>query len=90
MRDFFFLHQANVSDPTGDQRITAFNEAAEAMLGKNVADIGQMFEYDKTAYTQMFEEVKFKTFVFKFRTKMETYNVSKISYPAVSDSRLIW
>lgn len=68
------LLAANVSDPTGDQRITAFNEAAEAMLGKNVADIGQMFEYDKTAYTQMFEEVKFKTFVFKFRTKMETYN----------------
>lgn len=49
------------------------------MLGRNVADIGQMFEYDKTAYTQMFEEVKFKTFVFKFRTKMETYNVSHIS-----------
>ncbi|CAD0201397.1 unnamed protein product [Chrysodeixis includens] len=68
------LLSANVSDPTGDQRITAFNEAAEAMLGKSVADIGQMFEYDKTAYTQMFEEVKFRTFVFKFRTKMETYN----------------
>ena len=45
------------------------------MLGTNVAEIGRMFEYDKTAYTQMFEEVKFRTFVFKFRTKMETYNV---------------
>uniref|UniRef100_A0A2A4J7W4 Replication protein A subunit n=1 Tax=Heliothis virescens TaxID=7102 RepID=A0A2A4J7W4_HELVI len=65
---------ANVSDATGDQRITAFNEAAEAMLGKNVAEIGRLFEYDKTSYTQMFEEVKFRTFVFKFRTKMETYN----------------
>ncbi|PZC79523.1 hypothetical protein B5X24_HaOG216188 [Helicoverpa armigera] len=65
---------ANVSDATGDQRITAFNEAAEAMLGKNVAEIGRLFEYDKTTYTQMFEEVKFRTFVFKFRTKMETYN----------------
>ncbi|CAH2048570.1 unnamed protein product, partial [Iphiclides podalirius] len=65
---------ANVSDPTGDQRITAFNEAAEAMLGKTSAEIGQMFEYDKAAYSQIFEEVKFKTFVFKFRTKMETYS----------------
>ncbi|XP_050560002.1 replication protein A 70 kDa DNA-binding subunit [Spodoptera frugiperda] len=44
------------------------------MLGRNVAEIGRLFEYDKTGYTQMFEEVKFKTFVFKFRTKMETYN----------------
>ncbi|KPJ03587.1 Replication protein A 70 kDa DNA-binding subunit [Papilio xuthus] len=65
---------ANVSDPTGDQRVTAFNEAAESMLGKTAAEIGQMFEYDKAAYSQLFEEVKFKTFVFKFRTKMETYS----------------
>ncbi|XP_045536529.1 replication protein A 70 kDa DNA-binding subunit isoform X2 [Papilio machaon] len=65
---------ANVSDPTGDQRVTAFNEAAESILGKTAAEIGQMFEYDKAAYSQLFEEVKFKTFVFKFRTKMETYS----------------
>ncbi|KAJ2949088.1 hypothetical protein O0L34_g6027 [Tuta absoluta] len=65
---------ANVSDPTGDQRITAFNEAAEAMLGQPAADIGRMFEFDKAAYTQLFEDVKFHTFVFKFRTKMETYS----------------
>lgn len=70
------LLQANVSDPTGDLRITAFNEAAEAMLGATAADVGRMFDYDKTAYTQLFEEVKFKTFVFKYRTKMETYSVS--------------
>lgn len=65
---------ANVSDPTGDERITAFNEAAEAMLGKTAAEIGQLLEYDKNAYAQLFEEVKFKTFVFRFRTKMETYS----------------
>ncbi|XP_034832124.1 replication protein A 70 kDa DNA-binding subunit [Maniola hyperantus] len=65
---------ANVSDPTGDQRITAFNEAAEAMLGQSAADVGRMSEYDKAAYTQLFEDVKFKTFVFNFRTKMETYS----------------
>ncbi|KAL0838920.1 hypothetical protein ABMA28_016932 [Loxostege sticticalis] len=65
---------ANVSDPTGDQRITAFNEAAEAMLGRSAADVGQMFDYDKAGYAQLFEEVKFRTFVFKFRTKMETYS----------------
>ncbi|KAI8436718.1 hypothetical protein MSG28_010201 [Choristoneura fumiferana] len=65
---------ANVSDPTGDQRITAFNESAEAMIGKSSADIGRMFEYDKTGYTALFEDIKFRTFVFKFRTKMETYS----------------
>ncbi|XP_075977979.1 replication protein A 70 [Anticarsia gemmatalis] len=68
------LLAANVSDPTGDQRVTAFNESAEMMLGLKAEEIGRMFEYDKTAYTQAFEEIKFKTFVFKFRTKMETYN----------------
>ncbi|XP_023938523.1 replication protein A 70 kDa DNA-binding subunit [Bicyclus anynana] len=65
---------ANVSDPTGDQRITAFNEAAEAILGQPAADVGRMSEYDKSAYTQLFEEVKFRTYVFNFRTKMETYS----------------
>ncbi|CAG4956129.1 unnamed protein product [Colias eurytheme] len=65
---------ANVSDPTGDQRITAFNETAEAMLGKTSAEIGQMFEYNKSGYARLFEDVKFKTFVFKFRTKMEVYS----------------
>ncbi|KAG7308878.1 hypothetical protein JYU34_006140 [Plutella xylostella] len=65
---------ANVSDPTGDQRITAFNEAAEAMLARPAAEVGRLFDYDKKAYTDMFEDVKFKTFVFKFRTKMETYS----------------
>ncbi|XP_013143928.1 PREDICTED: replication protein A 70 kDa DNA-binding subunit [Papilio polytes] len=65
---------ANVSDPTGDQRVTAFNEAAESMLGRSAADIGQMYDYDKAAYSQLFEQVKFKTFLFKFRTKMETYS----------------
>ncbi|XP_063624011.1 replication protein A 70 kDa DNA-binding subunit [Cydia splendana] len=65
---------ANVSDPTGDQRITAFNEAAEAMIGKSAADVGRMFEYDKAGYSAVFEDIKFRTFVFKFRTKMETYS----------------
>ncbi|KAJ0176690.1 hypothetical protein K1T71_007869 [Dendrolimus kikuchii] len=68
------LLAANVSDPSGDQRVTAFNETAEAMLGRPAADIGRMFEYDKNSYLELFEEVKFKTFVFKLRTKMETYN----------------
>lgn len=68
------LLAANVSDPTGDQRVTAFNEAAETMLCMKAADIGNMFENNKEAYTHLFEELKFKTFVFKFRTKMETYN----------------
>lgn len=65
---------ANVSDPTGDQRITAFNEAAEAMLGKTAEEIGKMFEYDKKGYTDAFEDIKFKNYVFKFRTKIETFS----------------
>ncbi|XP_072949136.1 replication protein A 70 kDa DNA-binding subunit [Epargyreus clarus] len=68
------LLAANVSDPTGDQRVTAFNEAAEAMLGRTAAEVGAMFEYDKNAYAALFQDIKFKTFVFKFRTKMENYN----------------
>ncbi|CAH2096286.1 unnamed protein product [Euphydryas editha] len=65
---------ANVSDPTGDQRITAFNETAEIMLGKSAEEVGRMSEYDKNGYAQLFDEIKFKTFVFRFRTKMETYS----------------
>lgn len=68
------LLTANVSDPTGDQRVTAFNEVAEAMLGKSAEEIGRMFDYDKNGYAKIFEEVKFRTFSFRFRTKIETYS----------------
>lgn len=68
------LLAANVSDPTGDQRVTLFNEAAETMLGKSAEEIARLSEYDKNEYNKIFDEVKFKTFVFKFRTKMENFN----------------
>ncbi|XP_041979266.1 replication protein A 70 kDa DNA-binding subunit [Aricia agestis] len=68
------LLAATVSDPTGDQRVTAFNEAAESILGKPASEVGKLLDYDKAAYAQLFDEVKFKTYVFKLRTKMETYS----------------
>ncbi|KAL4707759.1 hypothetical protein ACJJTC_001705 [Scirpophaga incertulas] len=68
------LMTASVSDPTGDQRVTAFNEAAEAVLARPAAELGQLLDYDKSGYAQAFDDVKFKTFVFKFRAKVETHN----------------
>lgn len=76
----FVCEKANVSDPSGDQRVTVFNEAAESMLGLSSAEVGRLFDYDKAAFAQLFEDVKFKTFLFKFRTKMEVYNVSLFYY----------
>ncbi|OWR41201.1 replication protein A 70 kDa DNA-binding subunit [Danaus plexippus] len=65
---------ATVSDPTGDQRVTAFNESAEVMLGRSAEEVGRLSDYDKAEYGQLLDHVKFKTFVFKFRTKIETYS----------------
>lgn len=64
-----------MSDHSGQQWVTIFNDTAEAILGKKSDEIGLAFEKDKIAYNAMFKDITFKTFVFKIRTKLENFGV---------------
>jgi len=65
---------ANLADFSDNQWITCFQETAEAVLGKSAEEIGQLKENDVSRYDQMFAEANFKSYIFRLRAKMETYN----------------
>lgn len=64
----------NVADFSGNQWMTCFQESGEALLGKNAEEIGRLRDTDEQAFDQMFTDANFRTYTFKIRAKMETYN----------------
>jgi len=64
----------NVADSSDNQWATCFQDTAEMILGKSADDIGKLREENEAAFDTMFTEATFKSFVFKLRSKMETYN----------------
>ncbi|XP_046966364.1 replication protein A 70 kDa DNA-binding subunit-like isoform X2 [Vanessa cardui] len=56
-----------ISDPTGDHKITAFNEVAESLLGKSANEVSYLLQNDNEGYGRLFDEINFKTFLFNLR-----------------------
>lgn len=65
---------AQLSDSTGNQWVTLFQEAAEALLGTTSAELGKLMEEAKDEYSNVFQKQLFKLFDVRARAKMETYN----------------
>lgn len=66
--------QAQLSDSTGNQWVTLFQEAAESLLGTTSAELGTLMEESKEEYSDVFQKQMFKLFETRARAKMETYN----------------
>jgi len=45
---------------------------------------------NEMAYDNVFEEASFKTYIFKLRAKVETYNVSPLSHSLLMYEFLTW
>uniref|UniRef100_A0A914XKM1 Replication factor A C-terminal domain-containing protein n=1 Tax=Plectus sambesii TaxID=2011161 RepID=A0A914XKM1_9BILA len=71
---YITLLSAEVTDLSGTHWVTIFEESAQKLLGKSAAELGAMMENDKDSYYAAFETVRFKSFIFRIRSKMETYN----------------
>jgi len=65
---------AQLSDSTGNQWVTMFQEAAESLLGTTSAELGRLMEESKEDYSDVFQRQMFKLFDIRARAKMETYN----------------
>ncbi|XP_068615800.1 replication protein A 70 kDa DNA-binding subunit-like, partial [Brachionichthys hirsutus] len=65
---------ANVADYGDNQWVTCFQESAEAILGQNAAYMGQLKDSNEAAFDEVFQQANFKTYVFRSRVKLETYN----------------
>lgn len=66
--------QANLADFSDNQWITCFQDTAEAILGKSADEIGQLRDADSSAFDYVLSEATFKTFIFRLRSKIETFN----------------
>lgn len=65
---------AQLSDSTGNQWVTMFQETAENLLGTTSAELGRLMEESKEEYSDVFQKQMFKLFEIRARAKMETYN----------------
>ncbi|XP_033126766.1 replication protein A 70 kDa DNA-binding subunit-like [Anneissia japonica] len=66
--------QSYIHDCTGSVWVTSFQDTAEYLLGQNASYLGQLKEDDSDAFNRVFTEALFKSYIFKMRIKMETYN----------------
>ncbi|XP_048221409.1 replication protein A 70 kDa DNA-binding subunit [Perognathus longimembris pacificus] len=65
---------ANIADFQENQWVTCFQESAEAILGQNTAYLGELKEKNEQAFDEVFQNANFRTFTFRIRVKLETYN----------------
>jgi replication factor A1 len=66
----------NIADFSDHTFATCFQETGEQLLGITSEELGKMYEQrnESEEYDQVFLKATFKEFIFKLRTKMETYN----------------
>ncbi|XP_037348171.1 replication protein A 70 kDa DNA-binding subunit [Talpa occidentalis] len=64
----------NIADFHENQWVTCFQDSAEAILGQSAAYLGELREKNTHAFTEIFQNVSFRTFIFRIRVKLETYN----------------
>lgn len=67
--------QMNLADYSGNQWVNVFANEAETILGATSEEVGNA---DSEELTRIIEQASFKTFIFKLRVKMETFNVRNI------------
>ncbi|XP_036762071.1 replication protein A 70 kDa DNA-binding subunit isoform X2 [Manis pentadactyla] len=64
----------NIADFQENQWVTCFQESAEAILGQSTAYLGELKEKNEQAFEEIFQNANFRSFTFKIRVKLETYN----------------
>ena len=69
-----YIIQATVADHTGQQWVSAFGEAGDALMGMRASELKQLRDDDFQAYEQALLDANFKQFAMKFKVADDTYN----------------
>ncbi|XP_023618575.1 replication protein A 70 kDa DNA-binding subunit isoform X5 [Myotis lucifugus] len=77
----------NIADYQENQWVTCFQESAEAILGQSTAYLGELKEKNEQAFEEIFQNANFRSFVFKIRVKLETYNDESRIKATVMDAK---
>lgn len=63
-----------LGDSSGSFWATLFQDQAEKLLGKSVAELVQLYEEDQNLYNAIVDELCFKQFNFRIYSRLEQYN----------------
>ncbi|XP_067000915.2 replication protein A 70 kDa DNA-binding subunit isoform X2 [Anabrus simplex] len=67
------LLSMNLGDWTGQQWVTSFQEQAEMILETTSNELGELAD-DNDKFLEVFSAAAFKSYIFKLRAKVETFN----------------
>ncbi|XP_041348869.1 replication protein A 70 kDa DNA-binding subunit-like [Gigantopelta aegis] len=82
---------ANLADFADNQWVTCFQESAETLLGHKADELGHLRETNEAAFDQIITDSTFKSYIFKLRAKMETYNdESRLKTVCVTATPMDW
>ena len=71
--EYRYLMSANVSDHTGQIWLNCFGDVGRMIMGKTADQLNELKENDEKAAGEVFQEAACKTWLFKCRAKMDTY-----------------
>jgi replication factor A1 len=71
--EYRYVLSANVADHTGAVWLSCFDDAGRMIMGMPANDLIEMKEEDEAKYMNAMQEATCKTFNFRVRAKMETY-----------------
>ncbi|XP_034496244.1 replication protein A 70 kDa DNA-binding subunit isoform X2 [Ailuropoda melanoleuca] len=64
----------NIADFQENQWVTCFQESAEAIIGQSTSYLGELKDKNEQAFEEIFQNANFRSFTFRIRVKLETYN----------------
>jgi replication factor A1 len=68
-----YIISANVSDHTGQIYLNCFDDVGRLIMGMTADELNELRENDDNAAGEVFQEANCKTWVFRCRAKMETF-----------------
>jgi replication factor A1 len=71
--EYRYILQVSVADHTGSMWLSCFDEAGRMIMGMSANELMEIKEEDEKKYTDAMMEATCKTFNFRVRAKMETY-----------------
>lgn len=68
-----YIMSLNVDDHSGQLWLSCFDDVGQAIMGMSADQLMELKENDDAAAVKVFEEALFKTYTFKCRAKMDSY-----------------
>ena len=71
--EYRYIMSTNISDHTGQLWLSCFDEVGRMIMGMSADDLMAVKEDDEKKHNEIFQEANWKTFIFKCKAKMDTF-----------------